>query len=92
MCGPSYAGISIYMYQCFLIGIIFLVLHIGYDKLHHDLSIVQVNCMRLIHVFQVLDQFGEWNRFVFQQAVFPSSESVGVYLFYINLVCRPAKS
>lgn len=41
MCGPSYAGISIYMYQCFLIGIIFLVLHIGYDKLHHDLSIVQ---------------------------------------------------
>ena len=47
MCGPSYAGISIYMYQCFLIGIIFLVLHIGYDKLHHDLSIVQVSCMRL---------------------------------------------
>ncbi len=48
MCGPSYAGISIYMYQCFLIGLIFLVLHIGYDKLHHDLSIVQVNCMRLL--------------------------------------------
>ena len=33
------------------IGIIFLMLYIGYDKFHHDSSIVQAGCLKLLSGF-----------------------------------------